>query len=131
MPDTKISLIQADDKKLGGWVGLCDTDREGQCCEGLVAVVVVRDRGKEAQTRTFARNTSNARKEQIKKTQILGGSAGWAWAGHWTLDFASDHELTIDGFESHIGLHADSEEPAWDSLSVSLSLPLPLLKINK
>ena len=28
-------------------------------------------------------------------------------------------------FEPHIGLYADSAEPAWDSLSLPLSLPLP------
>ena len=35
----------------------------------------------------------------------------------------SGHDLTIHGFELSIGLHADSVEPAWDSLSRSLSLP--------
>ena len=38
------------------------------------------------------------------------------------LDFGSGHDLTVPGFEPHVWLHADSEEPAWDSLSASLSL---------
>ena len=39
-----------------------------------------------------------------------------------SLDFSSGHDLMVRGFEPHVWLHADSEEPAWDSLSVSLSL---------
>ena len=53
-----------------------------------------------------------------------------------TLDFSSGHDLTVHEFEPHIGLCADSVEPAWDSPFLSLSVPLPLmlslsLKINK
>ena len=61
------------------------------------------------------------------------------------LDFGSGHDLLVHGFESCIGLHADSAEPAGDSLSPplcpspascllapSLSLSLSLsLKIKK
>ena len=42
-----------------------------------------------------------------------------------THDFGSGHDLTVLEFEPHIGLCADSIEPALDSLSPSLSLPLP------
>ena len=57
---------------------------------------------------------------------------------HVTPDFGPGHDLTVCGFKTHIGLCADSPEPAWDSLSPSLSAP-PLLahfcslslKINK
>ena len=42
-----------------------------------------------------------------------------------TLDFGSDHDLTVCEFEPRIGLCADSAEPAWDYLSLPLSLPLP------
>ena len=55
---------------------------------------------------------------------------------HLTLDFGSRHGLMIRGIEPHVGLCADSVEPAWDSLSLSVSAP-PLharalsLKINK
>ena len=35
-----INLIKVNDnQKLGEWVGLCKTDREGKLVEGLVAVV--------------------------------------------------------------------------------------------
>ena len=45
------------------------------------------------------------------------------------LDFGSGHDLTVGGFEPHIRLSADSAEPAWDSLSPSLSAP-PLLALS-
>ena len=40
---------------------------------------------------------------------------------HPTLDFGSGHDLAVRGIEPHVGLQADSAEPAWDSLSLSLS----------
>ena len=43
-----------------------------------------------------------------------------------TLDFGSGHDLIICGMEPCIRLYADSTDPAWDSLSPSLSAP-PLL----
>ena len=43
-----------------------------------------------------------------------------------TLDFNSGHDLTVLGLEPHVGLHAVDTEPAWDSLSPSLSVPAPL-----
>ena len=56
--------------------------------------------------------------------------------GPLTLDFGSGRDRTVGEFQPRIGLHVDSVEPAWDS--VSLSLPTPLLltlslsfKINK
>ena len=57
---------------------------------------------------------------------------------HLTLDFGSSHDLTVPGIKPRVRLWADSAEPAWDSLSPSLSAP-PLLmlylflslKINK
>ena len=53
-----------------------------------------------------------------------------------TLDFGSGLDLTVREFEPCIGLCSDSAEPAWDSLSSSLSAPLLLalsvsLKINE
>ena len=55
-----------------------------------------------------------------------------------TLGFGPGHDLTACEFEPCIGLGADGAEPAWDSLSLLLSLPLPCLlslslslKINK
>ena len=49
---------------------------------------------------------------------------------HSTLDFGSSHALTVRGFEPHIRPHTDSVKPVWYSLSLILSLPLPLLTIN-
>ena len=50
-------------------------------------------------------------------------------------DFSSSHDLTVHGFQPHIGLTAASVEPAPDPLSPSLSAPALLLfslsKINK
>ena len=55
---------------------------------------------------------------------------------HLTLDFLSGHDLVVHEFKSGLRLQTDSAEPAWDSLSSSLSVPPPLtlsfsLKINK
>ena len=44
-----------------------------------------------------------------------------------TLDLSSGRDLTVPEFESHIGLYTGSMEPAWDSLSPSLSV-LPHLQ---
>ena len=53
---------------------------------------------------------------------------------HLTLGFDSGHDLAVGEFEPRIRLHAESVEPAWDSLSLSLPLslspPAPT-KINK
>ena len=57
----------------------------------------------------------------------LGGSVGWA------ADFGSGHDLAVRGFEPHVGLCADSAEPAWDFLFLSLCTSPALslsLKIN-
>ena len=52
-----------------------------------------------------------------------------------TLDFGLCHDLAFRGCKPGVGLGADSAEPAWDSLSLTLSLPLLALsvslKINK
>ena len=45
---------------------------------------------------------------------------------HPTLGFSSGHDFMVHEVEPHVGLCADSMEPAWDSLSPSLSDPLPL-----
>ena len=44
-----------------------------------------------------------------------------------TLGLGSRHDLTVCEFEPHIGFHADSAEPAWDSLFSSLSALAPLV----
>ena len=51
---------------------------------------------------------------------------------HLTSDFGSGHDLTIRGIELHVGLCTDSVEPAWDSLSPSLSaLPVHVPTLSK
>ena len=49
------------------------------------------------------------------------------WVEHLTLDFGSGHNLIVHEFKPGIGLCTDSVEPAWNSLSLPLSLPLPFL----
>ena len=44
-----------------------------------------------------------------------------------TLDFGSGHDHTVCETESRVRLCTDSEEPAWDSISPSLSGPPPLV----
>ena len=49
-----------------------------------------------------------------------------------SLDFSSGHDLTVHKIEPCIRLHADSTEPAWDSLSPSLyASPSIYLSQNK
>ncbi|XP_059969477.1 small ribosomal subunit protein eS12-like [Mesoplodon densirostris] len=49
----QINLIKVDDnKKLGEWVGLCKTDREGKPCKVVgCGCMVVKDYGKESQAK--------------------------------------------------------------------------------
>ena len=44
---------------------------------------------------------------------------------HPTLGFGSGYDLMVRDTEPRIKLRTDSVEPAWDSLSSSLSAPLP------
>ena len=46
-----------------------------------------------------------------------------------TPDLASGYDLTVCEIKPRVGLPADSTEPAWDSLSPSLSAP-PLLVLS-
>ena len=49
-----------------------------------------------------------------------------------TLDFSSSHDLVVCGIERHVGLCADSAEPAGDSLCLSVSLSLsPLSPLTR
>ena len=54
--------------------------------------------------------------------EILRGAWMAQLVKHLTLDFGSGHDLTVHEFESGIGLCADRAEPAWDSLSLPLTL---------
>ena len=67
----------------------------------------------------------------IQNVRIRG-----AWVaqlvGRLILDVSSGHDLTIRGTEPRVGLCADSVEPAWESLPLSLSAPPPLtLSLSK
>ena len=44
-----------------------------------------------------------------------------------TLDLGSGHDLPVREIEPRVRLCADSVDPAWDSLSGSLSAPSPLV----
>ena len=46
------------------------------------------------------------------------GRLGAQLVEHLTLDFSSGHDLMTGGIETHFRLHANSTEPAWDSLSL-------------
>ena len=46
-----------------------------------------------------------------------------------TLDFSSGHDLMVQELKPHVRLCADRAEPAWDSLVLCLSLPLPCLQV--
>ena len=48
-----------------------------------------------------------------------------------TLDFSSSNDLTVCEFEPHIELCADITEPAWDSVSLSLSALPHLLALSQ
>ena len=64
------------------------------------------------------------------KTEGIWGTWVAPSVKHPTLGFGSGHDLMVHEFDPHVGLHADTMEPAWNSLSLSLSLLLsapPLL----
>ena len=54
--------------------------------------------------------------------KIEEANMGGAWVaqsvGCLTLDFSSGHDLKVCGIEPHVGLCADSVEPAWDSFTL-------------
>ena len=49
---------------------------------------------------------------------------------HLTLDFSLGHDLRIHGIEPHVGVCADSAEPAWDSVSLPSLSATPLLVLS-
>ena len=60
---------------------------------------------------------------QLLKTQISWSTWVTQFVKRPPLDFGSGHDLTFHEFESWVGLCADSSDPAWDSLSPSLTAP--------
>ena len=59
---------------------------------------------------------------------VLGAHGGAQSPYCPILYLDSGHDLTVHGFKPHIGLYADTTEPAWDPLCPSLSAP-PLLAL--
>ena len=55
-----------------------------------------------------------------KKMFVYTGAWMTPLVKHPTLGFSPGHDLTVREIEPHVG-SADSMEPAWDSLSLSLS----------
>ena len=47
-----------------------------------------------------------------------------------TLGFSSGHDLVVLKLEPRVGLCTDGVEPAWDSFSLLLSLPMYSLSQN-
>ena len=47
-----------------------------------------------------------------------------------TLGFVLGHDFEVRGFEPRVGLCANSAEPAWDSLPLSLCPPLLALSLS-
>ena len=57
----------------------------------------------------------------VEKVGVQGWGIWVAQLGkHLTLNFGSGHDLMVCEFEPHVGLCADSAEPAWDSFSLPL-----------
>ena len=50
---------------------------------------------------------------------------------HLTLVFGSGHGLTVHEITLHTGLHANSTEPAWDSLCLSSTHACALSNMKK
>ena len=71
--------------------------------------------------------TASPEDKQIKK-QAQGDWAAQS-VNHPNLELLSGHDLKVHEFEAHLRIQADSEEPAWDSLSLSLSAP-PSLAVS-
>ena len=68
-----------------------------------------------------------------QKKKMAEGDGGWVaqLIEHQTLVFCLGHDLTVCEIKPCIGLCADSTEPAWDSLSVPLSLcPCPAFSLS-
>ena len=71
------------------------------------------------------REKSEKRMEKVRYVPKYNIRQSWGtWVAQLvkipTLDFSSDHDRTLHELEPHIGLHADSTKPAWDSLSLFL-----------
>ena len=68
---------------------------------------------------------------KIRIVDDLGMPWWLSWLSVSALDFSSDGELMDCEMEPHVGLCADSMEPAWDSFSPSPFDPPPLMHSQK
>ena len=62
------------------------------------------------------------RKEKRNKKEERGNAWVAQLVKHLTFAFGSGRDLTVHEFEPHVGLCANSVEPAWDPLSFSLKI---------
>ena len=69
-----------------------------------------------------SRGSQSFRSQEL--TALLKMTEGPKEVERPTLDLGSGRDLTVREFKPRIGLCAGSVEPAWDSLSPSLSLSL-------
>ena len=66
--------------------------------------------------------------EICSKCEIhLMGCPGGSFLKRLALHLGSGHDLTVCGIKPHVRLCTDSMEPAWDSVSPSLSAPPQLM----
>ena len=63
--------------------------------------------------------------QSVKSPILVTGSGRDPAVLCQALDFSSGHDLRVPEIESHSGSQLTSAEPAWDSLSSSLSAPAP------
>ena len=76
-----------------------------------------------------ARDQALGSAAEIYGSRAPGQGLGAHAVKHRTLDFGSGRGLAVRGIKPRIRLYAESEEPAWDSLSPPLSAP-PLLVLS-
>ena len=79
---------------------------------------------------TYSLRKLNLKSSSTLACDNLSSSKYGKLVEHLNLDFGSGYDLIVCEPKPHIGLCADSMEPAWHSLSPSLSVP-PLLSLSK
>ena len=75
----------------------------------------------------YSDKRADANLNQHRGIHLKKGRSAWVVQSvkHLILDFGSNQDLTVHEIEPRTGLCPGSAEPAWDSRSPSLSLPLP------
>ena len=70
---------------------------------------------------------SHSMNDRCPDEKTLRGEPGWlSWSQCPILDLGSGHNLMVQEFEPCVRLLTDGVEPAWDSVSPSLSVLTPL-----